>query len=114
MFNARRLLGPLGLVQLVCRKVPTQLLLLLPSDFEADSTSWKNVFRTLIRNAGMEQRHCTLFVSSLDSQRASSAFLSSLRSLLSHGIDFTLFESDELQVRGSNLRINSSFKCALL
>ena len=99
IFNGRRICAPLPLVQLVCHNVGSELLLLLPSDCAGGSSAWKNALRTAIRIAGMEDKHCTVFVAQFgQGEWCERPFAPSLRAILSHGVDLSLFGADELQV----------------
>ena len=101
IFNGRRICAPLPLVQLVCHNVGSELLLLLPSDCAGGSSAWKNALRTVIRIAGMENKHCTIFIAQFRGERGewcARPFAPSLRAILSHGVDLSIFGADELQV----------------
>ena len=56
----------------------------------------------MIRIAGMEKRHCTVFITQFSIEEGewyAKSFAPSLGTILSHGVDFSLFETDELQVK---------------
>ena len=115
IFNGRRICKPLPLVQLVCHDVGSELLLLLSSDSASGSLVWKNVLRTMIRIAGMENKHCTIFIAQFRGEEGewyAQSFAPSLRAILSHGVDFSVFGTDELQVQNEfnpiKVRVNAS------
>lgn len=102
IFNGRRICTPLPLVQLVCHDVGSDLLLLLSSDCANGSFVWKNVLRTMIRIAGMENKQCTVFIAQFGDEGDewyAKSFSPCLRAILSHGVDFSIFGTDEIQVK---------------
>ena len=100
IFNGSRISKALPLVQLVTHDVGSELLLLVSSDWASGSLAWKNVFRAMIRTAGMENKPCTVFIAQFggECEWHAESFAPSLRTILSHGVDFSLFGTDELQV----------------
>ena len=77
-------------------------MLLLSSDCANGSLVWKNVLRTMIRLAGMENKQCTIFIAQFGGEEeewCAKSFAPNLRAILSHGVDFSIFGTDELQVK---------------
>ena len=75
---------------------------MVSTDCASGSLVWKNVLRSMIRIAGMEKRHCTVFITQFSIEEGewyAKSFAPSLGTILSHGVDFSLFETDELQVK---------------
>ena len=88
----------LSLLRLTAFNIESKLFLILPND-ATKPNRWRSILRSVVRFAGMDDKHCTLFVRpGTQKSIGLDNFFSTLESLLSLGMDLSLFEKDELQV----------------